>query len=122
MKRGKMSALNSTDKSYKGSTLVWIKGLQPHGDQTRELDHKSVARRREIFSEQGCRRKEREKDISVIIDESALLHAIQDSGITEELLMNHPANKPPTLFARFRYLNGQHRLAAAKQFLAKSEQ
>lgn len=116
--------LDSNDRSYRGAIAVWINDLAPHPEQVRTLNQKNVARLKEIFLEQGCRRKEKEHRIPVLIDEHAFDAELENSQVNLELLLSHPSNKPPLVkfSSPLHYLHGQHRLAAAEQVLPRVEQ
>lgn len=101
---------------YRGSAKVSLNSLR-FDDVTRTLDTKNVARLLRIYQFEGCLRLEKEHYIPVIIDEAQLSRICQQSNVEAKSLLSGTLVALNCGDIRLSCLYGQHRLAAAKEFL-----
>ena len=86
------------------------------------LDPKNVSRLVEVFKLEGCRRLNEEHYVPAIINRRAFQDALTASQVRVNELLNPMSGDPPQELTlppdmRITCLHGQHRLAAAHQFL-----
>jgi len=101
---------------FRGSAKVSLNNLQ-FDELTRRLESKNVARLVRIFQYEGCLRLEREHHVPVIIDEVQLSYMCQQSGVEPGSLLTDALVILNCENITLRCLHGQHRIAAAKEFL-----
>ena len=118
--------LKSRDASYRGSSTLQIPSFYiPDKYTPREFDRKNVDRLKRIFKQEGLRRISPENRIPVLLGKEESMSALRRSNLCESDLITHRLQDMPAIEApkhSIRYLHGHHRLAAAKEFLAPSEQ
>ncbi|MCJ1250104.1 hypothetical protein MMC30_007330 [Trapelia coarctata] len=101
---------------FRGSAKVSLNSLR-FDDVARTLNPKNVARLLRIYQYEGCLRLEREHYIPVIIDEAQLSRICQQSNVEAKSLLSGTLVALNCENIRLSCLYGQHRLAAAKEFL-----
>ena len=117
--------LKSRDSSFKGSSILNISSFRPPVKYHREFNRWNVERLKRIFRQEGPQRCNHENRIPVLLSKEEFMGALRLSNLRESDLTTHKLEEMRVLEApkhSIRYLHGHHRLAAAKEFLAPSEQ
>lgn len=107
------------NRVFCGSAKVRISQLA-HEDlltNPRQLDPKNVSRLRNVYILEGCHRLEPEHHVPALIDEAMLERALRDNNISQASLKSLAEPKLLALESDITYLQGRHRLEAAKEFL-----
>ena len=103
---------------YHRSTL--LVNIYPRG-----LDQRDVGRLKRIFKQEGLCKSDPENCIPVLLGKEGFTSALRLSNLHESDLITRGLDEIPVLKApehSIRYLHRHHRLAAAKELLAPSEQ
>jgi len=116
----------SRDKlaKYKGSAKVLLAHLDfPH--PCRQIDRKVIERLKRDFEGEGCIRDRQTNRIPAIIEDTILQTGLEQLAINTDAFKAVSNSNPPTLDlgrdVKLECLHGQHRILAAKEFLAPSK-
>lgn len=108
-------------RTFKGSALINLDVLHFSSNEHRNLDPKHVEYLKGCFQKDRCRRLEEQNHIQAIIDQPNLDNALRHSDVSPYELLNSKQNGYPKLIFprgfKLRCLHGQHRIAAAREFL-----
>ncbi|KAJ6102590.1 hypothetical protein N7486_005017 [Penicillium sp. IBT 16267x] len=110
---------------YQGTAKIELSQLSFHPSASRQFDQNNVDRLCEVFRKDGCHRLEVQNHISGVVTSGHLKRARQAAQITAEELLTNSCEKCPMLSfspGQVLCLHGQHRLRAAEDVLAPSEQ
>jgi uncharacterized protein YnzC (UPF0291/DUF896 family) len=107
---------------FRGTVRVRLDNLAFCEETCGALDEKKKRRLKQIFTFQGCLRLKPENHVQALISEAQLQHALQSSQRTEDQIRQQPREVTPVelsfpLDFELVCLNGQHRIAAAKELL-----
>ena len=110
---------------FRGTAKVKLKHLKFEEHLTL-FDPSNVSRLVNIFKLEGCARLDPDHHVPVVIHESQLKSALGQSHASEADLLKPLQTEPPELFFPSGFtltcLHGQHRIAAAREFLLPGDQ
>jgi hypothetical protein len=116
----------SKDKlvKYKGTALISIAHLDfPH--PCRQIDRKIIEQLKRDFEGEGCVREEPTNRIPAIIEDRTLQAGLEKLVTSVNNFKATSKDDPPKLYlardVKLECLHGQHRILAAKEFLAPSQ-
>ncbi|KAL4755928.1 DUF3723 domain-containing protein [Aspergillus foveolatus] len=109
---------------YLGTAKVSINQIQFEPPLPRDLDSKNVARLREIFRKNQCRRLDVDNHVPATVSQQDLAVALQNANVSQQsLLTNNPPHFPELRFAagQLRALHGRHRVQAGAEVLPPAD-
>lgn len=111
--------LKEKSRTFCGSAKVWLRQLRAEDVHVspRQLDPKNVTRLLRIYQLEGCLRLEPEHHIPVIIEEAILESSLRRANVSRAVMRGLGEPMQLDFEVEVTYLHGQHRLAAAQNFL-----
>lgn len=109
---------------FQGTAKIELDQISLQPLMSREIDQKNVERLRDIFVKDGCQRQDIRNHVTAIVSRRHLRRACHATGLTPEELKSRQQQYPCLCFRgrQVQCLHGQHRLKAAEETLAPSDQ
>lgn len=110
---------------YQGTVKINLDQIVPHPSISSGFDRKNVERLLEIFNKDGCRRLDVRNHVTAIVSRHHLNVALHSAWLRPQSLISNPPDQHPYLHfptGNVQCLHGQHRLKAAEELLAPSDQ
>ena len=111
-------------RNYKGTARVQLASLA-FRDRVSQIDSKNVDRLKRAFSLEGCLRLEPEHHIPAVVNDDTFQAVIDNAKVNPEQLKGAWATRLVELSfpdsSPLECLHGQHRVAAAEQYLCASD-